>query len=271
MIKYILLPFLFCFSILNASVIEDKVEELIGNGEYKLHQNLIGLIFKDQNKFIINDKINYHRLLNELKLNGLLKLRLNKPKEILIEFKAVNKPVKAYKLLSDTMQGLGYRHFFTKTLSKTDDELVWKIIFKTEYMLNPLMLLKELELKNCKVLDIKRDGLNHWTYEIDFKNAILSQSKKIDKNEKVRFQKPLKPYFLKVDNISSLQVNSKSLNSWHPNIVFFDKDLKILDVVQKNTISKRYKVDVPNGTEYIKITDLYNLINIKRGLTVIVR
>jgi len=31
------------------------------------------------------------------------------------------------------------------------------------------------------------------------------------------------------------------------------------------------KIQLPSDTRYIKITDMYNLINIKRGLSVIVR
>ena len=94
---------------------------------------------------------------------------------------------------------------------------------------------------------------------------------KIEKNERVKFHKPLQPYILSVDDVKSLEIRSHNLNNWFPSIVFFDKDLKILDVAKKDKIYRRYKIEVPKNTKYIKIADLYNLINIKRGLTITVR
>ena len=271
MIKYLFLTFIFCISTLNGSVLEEKIENLIGQKEYKLHQNLIGLLFKDKGRYLIDDRINYYNLVKELKSNGLLKLRFNRPKDIVIEFKSLSKSLKAYKTLTDTMKSLGYRHFFTKSLDKKDDVLTWKITFKTEYMLDPVVLLKELQLKNCKILQVENRSLNYWYYEIDFKDSILNTAIKIEKNERVKFHKPLKPYMLSVEDIINLEIRSHGLNNWFPNITFFDKDLTILDVIKRDRIYRKYKLEVPENTKYIKITDLYNLINIKRGLTIIVR
>lgn len=271
MIKYIFLILIFCISTLNGSILEKKIENLIGEKEYKIHQNLIALLFKNESKYLIGDEINYYNLFQELKSNGLLKLRLNKPKDIVIEFKSLSKSLKAYKTLTDTMKSLGYRHFFTKSLDKENDVLTWKITFKTEYMLDPVVLLKELQLKNCKILEVENRSSNYWYYEIDFKNSILNKSIKIEKNERVKFHKPLQPYMLNVDDAQSLNIRSHNLNNWFPNVSFFDKDLTILKVVKRDRIYNKYKIDIPQNTKYIKIDDLYNLINIKRGLTIIVR
>ena len=66
---------------------------------------------------------------------------------------------------------------------------------------------------------------------------------------------------LMVDDCSYLEIRSHYLNNWFPNIVFFDEDLKILDVIKKDSVNRRYKTEVPQNTKYIKISDLYNLIN----------
>jgi hypothetical protein len=271
MFKYLLVAFVFFVTILNGTVLEDKVKNLIGEKEYKIHQNLINLLFKNKSRFIINDQINYYALIKELKVNGLLKLRFNKPRDVIIEFKSLSKSVKAYKILNDTMQSLGYSYFFTKSLEKKDDVLIWKIRFKTEYMLDPVVLLKELQLKNCKVLQVENRSSNYWYYEIDFDKSILNKAIQIEKDEKVRFHKPLKPYMLKVDNVNNLEIRSHALNHWFPSLTFFDSDLKVLAVIKKNRIYKGYSSKIPENTKYIKIADLYNLINIKRGLTIIIR
>ena len=272
MFRSFIVFFILSLTILNADILEDKIKNIIGEKNFKIHQNFINLLFKNKSDFIVNDKIKYFNLFKELKNNGLLNLRLNKPQDIMIDFYALNKNMKAYKVLNDAMQSLGYRYFFTKSLDKNDtNQLVWKIALRAEYMLDPVMLLDELQQKNCKVLNIEKKSSNNWHYEIDFDTAILNDTIKIDKNEKIKFQKPLQEYFISVNEISSLQVISRKLNRWFPYIVFFDKDLKVLKVIKKDRFYKGFKTKAPKLTKYIKITDLYNLINIKRGLTVIVR
>lgn len=257
---------------LNSSILYDKVENIIGQKEYQTHKGLISLLFKDEKKFLNNGDIKYYNLFNELQENGLLNLHLNTPKDITIEFKVLHKNIKAYKILNDTMQALGYRYFFTKSMDIDENEdLLWKIVFKAEYMLDPVVLLKDLRENNCKVLEVKNRGNNHWYYEIDFNSSILSRAIKIEKNEKIKFNKPLRAFFLNVEDGKKLQIISRKLNNWFPHIVFFDKDLKVLKIIKKNRIYHGLNTKVPTGAKYIKITDKYNLINIKRGLTVIVR
>ena len=85
------------------------------------------------------------------------------------------------------------------------------------------------------------------------------------------FKKPLTPYFIRIDKAQSLYVASRVLNRWFPNIVFYDKHLKILKVVNEDRVHRNIRLSVPEETKYIKISDLYTLINIKRGLSVIIK
>ncbi|MEA3290568.1 MAG: hypothetical protein U9Q04_10365 [Campylobacterota bacterium] len=268
----ILFTSVFISVVLTADILDDRIKNIIGQKEYQTHKNLLSLLFKNRNSFIINGKVRYEKMFSTLKDNGLLDLTLAKPSNITIEFRSVTKNQKAYKLLNDTLKLLGYRYFFTKTLSiDKEGQMLWKISFKTEYMLDPVFLLKELQQKNCKILKVEKKASNHWYYELDFNDSIISQAYKIDKNEKVSFQKPLQEYLLKVEDVDKLQVISRNLNNWYPYIVFFDKDLNLLKVIKKNRIYKGYKTKIPQKTKYIKISDMYNLINIKRGLSIIVR
>ncbi len=258
-------------SVLYGTVLENKIENLIGEKDFKIHKNLINLLFKNQDRFIIEDQINYFNVVQVLKNNGLLKLRFQRPQKIQIEFKALNKSFKAYKILTDTMKSLGYSYYFTKRLEKSNNIMTLNIELKTEYMIDPVVLIKELKLKNCKVLEMTRVSSVNWHYKIDFNDAILADAFKIEINEKVKFQKPLKPYMLKVDNGIKLDIISHNLNTWYPSITFLNSDLKILKVIHKQRVYKGYSIKIPQETIYIKITDMYNLINIKRGLTITVR
>lgn len=270
-IKYFFI-FLFLSIFLNASILEKKVENIIGISDYQTHKSLIQLLLKDEKKFLINEKINYRKLFKELQRNGLLNLRLDKPKDISIEFKVLNKNLKAYKILNDTMQSLGYGYFFTEFMNyDTNSSLRWKITFKAEYMIDPVEFTQDLSKAGCIITNVENLGDENWFYEIDFIDAFISNSIKIEKNEKVKFQKPLRAFLIDIEDGKKLQVISRNLNNWFPHIVFFDKNLQVLKVIKKDRIYKGFKTTIPEGTKYVKITDLYNLINIKRGLTVIVR
>jgi hypothetical protein len=267
----VLISFLLAVTLLNGDILNDKVKNLIGQRDYNIHKNLINLLLKDKYKYENNGQIKYYNLVKMLRENGLLDLHLSYPQEINIEFDLLNKSLKGYKILKDTMESIGYRYFFTDSLSSSENRLNWIIRFRAEYMLNPQILLKELQQKNCKILNIENRGFNSWYYEIDFETSKVDEAVKIDKDEKVVFQKPLKPYFLALDDIKSLQIISRKLNNWFPYIVFFDKDLNILKVIKKDRIYKGFKAKAPSGTKYVKISDTYNLINIKRGLSIIAR
>jgi len=257
---------------LNASILTEKVETIIGTNDYKIHKSLIELLFKDESQFISRGNIRYLKFFKTLQENGLLNLHLDKPSDVKIEFISLNNHFKSYKILNDTMQVIGYRYFFTKAMKiDEEDKLIWDIELKAEYMIDPVVLLDELRKNNCQVNHVESIDFHQWSYEVDCQNARLSNAIEIEKNEKVKFQKPLRAYLLSVENGKSLQVISRNLNNWFPHIVFFNKDLQVLQVIKRDRMYKGLTIKIPNDTRYVKITDMYNLINIKRGLSIIVR
>jgi len=270
MFKNLFLLFIFLTS-LSGDILDDKIRNIIGEKTYLINKNLINLIFKKKDIFVINGKINYSKLFTTLKKNGLLDLKFDKPQYVNIEFDIIGNGFEGYKILNDTMESLGYGYFFTKSLKRVDNELRWDIVFKAEYMIDSVILIKELQRNRSKVIDVYKNSNNIWYYKIDFSKAVLCSAKVVQTDEKVRFKKPLRAYFIKIDNAKKISIYSKKLNNWFPSLVFFDKDLNVLKVIKKNRVYRKYNIDIPKDTVYIEITDLYNLINIKRGLTIILR
>lgn len=256
---------------LNANVLEDKIENLIGQNDYTRHKNLIKYIFKDESKYYNGFNINYIRLVETLQENGLLRLSLGEPKDIFIKLNTNHDPMKSLKILKDTLKSLGFYYYFTQNLKYDTNNLIWQIKLKTAAAIDPLILAKELLKQNSKIVNIKREGENHWEYSIDTNFSTLNNTIDITSNEKRVLRKPLKPYMLKVENVNKLIIFSRVLNHWFPSIVFYDKHLNVLDIVKKDAVHRRLKVSVPKDTRYIKIDDLYTLINIKRGITVITK
>jgi len=272
MFRYLIFGLVLFSSIVYGNIIEDKVKNIIGEINYKINSKLIKFLYKNQNSFMIQDRIRYYKLFRSLKKNGLLNLKLEKPQDITITYQIQNNFMTAYYILNNIMQSLGYNYYITKSFNKKNNTLEWKIVFKAEYMIDSVIFLKELKKENCKILDVHKVGFNNWNYKIDFKNISLNETIKIDINERVKFHKPLRPYFLKIkDDSEVLEIRSTKLNHWFPSIVFFDKDLNILKVIKKNRQYRKYNTKIPINSKYIEITDLHNLINIKRGLTITVK
>lgn len=258
---------------LKADALEDKIENILGTYEYDKHKGLINILFKEKSKFYINDKLRYMTILNELKRNGLLKLEFPSPKEFELEFQTSKDPIKSLKILNNTLKSLGYNYYFTKS-SKYDGEgnLSWTIAIKSRNALDPLVFSKELLKKDCKVIDIKREENDKWVYKIDTNFAKISEAIFVDTNERVVLQKPLKPYFLQVrGDGTKLRVISRKLNTWFPYVVFYDTHLNVLKVIKKDKIFRGATIKIPENSKYIKISDLYTLMNIKRGISVIIK
>lgn len=269
--KKIILLFLLIFSFSFADKLDEKLQSFIGETDYKIHKNLLNHLFKNRDFYVKGDSVNYIEVLKVLHKNGLLHLQFDKPKVLTVKFHVNDDHLKSLKILNDTLKSLGYYYYFTKQSVRDDsDNLIWTIEFKTRYAIDPLILTKKLLAQNTRVIDMTKHSENSWEYWLDNKNAMIAEAVSMELGEKRKFSKPLDDYFIKVKDASKLRVISRTLNHWFPYIVFYDKHLNVLDTVKKDAMHRYFKTVVPKGTVYIKISDLYMLLNIKRGLTIIV-
>jgi hypothetical protein len=271
MVRNLIFIFLISSSFLFAQTLDEKIENIIGKRNYQIHKGLVRYLFKNRAFYVNGEQIKYFNLFKTLQENGLLDLRVPKRGNVTLKFKIFNNRQKGYKILNDTLETLGYKYFFTKVLENNTEYIIWDISFNAEYNVDPVVFIRELKQNGARVLEVTKLDEKSWSYEIDFGGAYLEKSTVIDSNEKVFFRKLLKPLLLKVDMVKSLEVRSHNLNRWYPKIVFFDQNLNVLKTIKYEKYQKRIKLDAPEGVRYIKVTDLYNLINIKRGLTIIVR
>ncbi len=268
----VLLTFTLQADLLKTDLLNDKIKNLIGQEDFTKHNNLINFIFKNRSNFIISDTLNYTQIVKKLQENGLLKLAFDKPKDITVTFQVNKDPVKSLKILKDTLKSLGYYYYFTKsTRFDGQDRLLWSIKLTTEAAIDPLVLSYELLKQNARILEITKEENDTWVYKINTTDSILNESIFILNNEKIVLKKPLTPYILKVKKAKKIYITSRILNRWSPYVVFYDKHLNILEVIKKDKIYRKIKLSIPNNTKYIKISDLFTLINIKRGLSVVIK
>ena len=89
------------------TLLHDKIKNLIGEPIYNEHINLINFVFKNKHNYQHNESLNYISIIKTLKENGLLHLNYEEPKDILIQFKINNNPLKSLKILKDTLKIIG--------------------------------------------------------------------------------------------------------------------------------------------------------------------
>ena len=257
---------------LNADLLTQKIENIIGKQKYLIHQKLIENEIENKKLvFTTNENsINYPKLLEILKSSGLLNTEFETPKENILSFELKGNRYKSLKNLKQALTSLGYSYFIPFQVEDNETYIV-KIRFKSKHGLDPLLFVNELSKIDASVININKISDENWEYSIDFTNAKTFDTIKITSNEKIKLNKPLKPYLLEIDQGTQLVVLSHTLNHWYPKIAFFDKNLELINSVDKTRVYKGVKIDVPRGTKYIQVDDAYSLLNIKRGLTIIVK
>jgi len=271
--KLILFCLLF-FSFVKADLLQDKIENIMRSDDVTLHRNLLNVLFKDRDKFYMSsnhERLNLPKVLSTLKTNGLLNLKFNHPTTFHAVFVFYGHTIKSLKVINDTLKSIGYYYYNIDEIQKDGDALYYSIDFKTEYAIDPNILYGELIKSNAKLINIEKISQDNWKYFIDTRFSSLANATKVPNNEKVKLDKPLKPYFLEINGARQLKIINHRLNHWYPYLVFYDENLNVLKVYKNESAFRNATFNIPAYTKFIKISDLYNLINIKRGISIILK
>jgi hypothetical protein len=266
MIKKLIL-ILICTVALNANL-NTNIKNILGSSAYNKHKNLINYTFKNKSSYYTNGLVNYVALSSKLQNSGLLKLKYRSTKYINISFKISNNPKKSLNIIKEILKSLGHYYYFVQNVDYSNNSLIWNIKLKTDTAISPLRLSRELAKRNVRVTDIRKEGAYNWSYSINSNNSKIYKSKDLTSRNSLTLKKPLIPYMIKVGEISSLYIVSNGGNRWHPNVIFYDNDLNIIENFKDDSLHKKLRLDVPNDTKYVKIDDLYSLANLKRGISI---
>jgi hypothetical protein len=253
---------------MNGDLLDDKILNLVGVETYEMHSNLIKEIVKDKSKFITNGSLHYDLILETLTNEGLINLKLEEQAEVTVLFTIQDSHKRSYKILKDVLSSMGYAYYFTDFIKNTGGKLVWQIRFKSDFALDSLEFARELKKFSTKITDINKIFPNSWEYEIDGRNGMLLDVLTPFPNESVTLGIPLQPYVVSIANGSEMTILSNKANNWIPKISFYDIELNSLGTIEMDRVYEGIKVAIPKNSQYVKISDRYSLLNIKRGLVV---
>jgi hypothetical protein len=255
-------------SLLQANSIRSELENILGQKTYIAKKKFLNILFKDRQKYLLGDQVDIHKVLETLKENNLIHLAFKKNRELYLSFATKqNNPLIFIKMIQNSLNALGYSVPTTQKVMRDSSGFLYKVSIKTSSAVDPVLLSNELNKQGCYISKMKRYSKTNWRYNIDIKNIDIVQEDTPFKT-KIKLKRPLNPYWIDIEGAKNLILNSSRVNSWHPYIVFFDRDLNILDTISKERKSYNEKLTVPRSAKYVKISDIYTLENIKRGLSI---
>ncbi len=269
MVKFVL-SFIFTFSFIYADLLDEKVKNLVDKESYLIHQKLIDIIFKNKSKFYKSTgEIDVVKVAKYLKDSGLLKLFFEAPATLNITFNTNQNPIFFMKLITNSLNAMGYYFFITKEAKREGNVFSWSISLTTEYAIDPTIFARELGKRNCKILDIIKNSKDSWEYIIDISKAKVLEAKEVRVDEFIELGKSINDYWLKVENGEILKIVSRKNNSWYPYVAFYDKNLNLVSIYKEDSkVIKSINIKVPENCLYIKISDIFTLNNIKNGFSV---
>jgi len=242
-----------------------KIQTILGAQKYAQNSAFIKIVFSPAEKFMRNDRVDAVKVVETLKENGLLDLFFNKPTDIVLEFRTNGAPLFFVKIVSDTLRDIGYYRFVTDASKYNNSEFRWSVGITSEYAADPMILQKELQKRGCSIIDIQRETPTKWSYTIDMHDARLPVEK-LQSGYVTKLRRSLFPYWLGVSKIRRLRIVSRLQNHWYPDISFYDAQLHLIKVIERDKRSYDITLAVPKNARYIKIADLYTMKNIKSSL-----
>ncbi len=241
----------------------------MGKDSYHANRGLISVLFKDKAKFIKNSgDANLLAVTKTLRENDLITLELKHISHIRLSFATKQKDALLFiKLVKEVLASLGYSHTLTIKARQDSSGFLWQIELRSTKMIDPYLIVSEFEKRGAEVTKIRRKSADNYRYNIDIQNSKIKTIQPTP-NQELILKKPLKPYWIDVSGAKSIKITSQAGNAWHPYIVLYDAKLKIIDNYTKERKSYNISIKIPRNATYIKISDLYTLQNIKRGLKI---
>ncbi|WP_457747167.1 DNA replication terminus site-binding protein [Sulfurimonas sp.] len=244
----------------------EKIKSFLNTQTYEKNKAFINVIFDPKSSFYDNDRVNAVKVVQTLKENGLLKLFFKSPQEFQLNFKTSGSPLFFVKIMGDTLRNIGYYRYVTTASNLSSSEFTWSIKLTSEYATDPLILQQELKKSGCEIIDIERKSKKDWTYVIDMLHGKLN-IKALQADKELRLKRSLYAHWLNVSNIKKLRIVSSRRNSWYPYIAYYDASLHLVKLIKRDKISRDITLKIPKNANYVKISDLYTLKNVRDELT----
>ena len=254
----------------NRSALDAKIVNLIGEADYNRNKSFINKIFSPQSNFYKGGNLDIYRVISVLQNNGLLKLKFASPSEFSAIFVAQTSPILLLKTINQSLSYMGYSYFIPNEAVYENDTSKIRISLTTEHIIDPIILLNELNKSGFVVVNINQNKQNEWEYQLRLMDSKITNSTFIAKGNNINIYEVSGQYWLEVGSLGRLEVKSINNKVFNPKVIFFDRNLNVLDI-QELSRGRDFSISIVDNTKFIKITDSLTSANLKSGLNVRLR
>lgn len=265
--RFLLLFIIVCSGIANADALDSKIVNLVGEADYNRNKSFINKIFTPKSNFFQGGNLDIYKVIATLQNNGLLKLKFATPQEFSAKFIAQTNPILLLKAINQSLSYMGYSYWIPSETVYENDTSSIHISLTTEHIIDPLVLLNELNKSGFVVLNINQNKHNEWEYQLQLADLKISNSTFIAKGNNLNVYEVSGQYWLEVGSLGRLEVQSINNRIFSPKVVFFDRNLNILDIMELSK-GRSFIVNIIDNTKFIKISDSLLGTNLKAGLNV---
>ncbi|WP_104747547.1 hypothetical protein [Helicobacter cetorum] len=267
--KHLFLVLMIGGAFLKADSLDLRAKSLMGERAYQINKHFLERLFKNRNTYYKSGQVDLIKLLNTLKENGLLSLSFDKPSVLKVTFKAQSNPILFAKSINSSLNMMGYSYVLPIKMQSSSGASTFSYEIKTEYVLDPNILIDTMKKHGFNFMDIRRVSLKEWEYDFALENAKLPNAKAIFVgSEPIELKEASGKYWLSVNQNARLSIHSSS-PLWQPKVVFYDRNLKIIQVIAEKNKTKEIAINLLDGVRFIQITDARNPIILKNGISVV--
>ncbi|MGP1561863.1 MAG: hypothetical protein ACTTIC_07235 [Helicobacteraceae bacterium] len=258
-------------SLLGADILDEKIKTLVDSRTYVKHQKLIDVVFRNRAAFFIGENIDYIKVVETLKDNGLLDIFYQSPADLTITFNTSIYADLFVKCITDILREMGYNYYLTKEFQKNKYYLNWSIGYTSDHVIDPVLFSKKLKKYNMTIHELIRKG-KIWNYSIGSGGITLPDAYKLSSvMPRTTLLGPDGEYWLEIRGApKTLFVESKARGAWYPKVIFYNKNLQIIKVALKDHAGS-LSIAIPAQTKFIKLSDAYSSDTMKKGIYIYTR
>lgn len=250
-----------------AANLQENVRNLIGDDIYNANFDKIQNIFSNSNEYTdIYGNLDYRKITEILINYSFLNLEMDYVATMRLNFESDAKPLLLVKIVSQALKDMGYVYFKSVGFDMAGGKTRWSVTVASKSMVNSGQLYETLLKNSAFIKNISKTSESEFVYMLDLDNAYLI-TERLPKS-KDEFIKPIEAFFYKINDKSTLAIQSHRQNNWRPIIKIFDKNLDLIKQLKEDKKTNFVNFELPKNAYYIRISDIYTLENIKYGLII---
>lgn len=222
--------------------------------------NLGGSGIEIENLIDENGNANLHFISKTLQQNGKLNLKSSGKVNTNLTFNSNGDSIVLLKAIKEVLFKMGYFNYENLSF-KNSKNPSYSVLVTSDSIVDPGELYKELKKSNIFIENVNKKHKTSYTYTLNIKKANLYAS-----SFGSAYKKPIRPYFVNIKGQHKVTIASQKGDVWHPKILVYDSNLKLLDSVFMDSSMQKFTLNLPKGANYIQVDDASSLENIKHGL-----